>query len=71
MGARMNPYPRQHIVTGNKQQISDYIKKTTEDYRFYARVLRAIYSKPKLRNKIINLMKDIEDTGYLCVPEPR
>lgn len=53
---------------GTAEQISAWQKQDVEDYRFYAKVLRVIYNKPKLRSKILNTLKEIEDRRYARVP---
>jgi hypothetical protein len=67
-GASNNPNPFR-IVTGTTEQLNEERKKASEDYRFYARVLRVIYNKPKLRNMVMKIMEDIDNIRYFKIPD--
>lgn len=67
--ARNNPNPRQEIVTGDLDYINKHMQETAYDYRFYARVLRVIYNKPKLRESVLSIMKGMENIIYFKIPD--
>ena len=66
IGARNNPSRR--MVCGSEEEREKQRNIDKADYNFYARALRIIYNKPKLRNKMLERMKEIEGTVYHRTP---
>ncbi len=56
---------------GTAEQIRAWQKQDAEDYRFYTKMLRVLYNKPKLKSKILKILKEIEDRQYAKVPLAR
>ena len=53
---------------GTAEQISIWQEQDAEDYRFYAKALRTLYNKPKLKRRMIERMKEVEERKYFKVP---
>lgn len=62
--ARNNPSPKGTIILGNEEYIIQQKQELIEDYKFYAKALRIIYNKPKLRKRVLNIMNRIESALY-------
>lgn len=69
IGARNNPSRR--MVCGSEEEREKQKNIDKADYNFYARALRIIYNKPKLRNKMLERMEEIEGTVYHRIPRQR
>jgi hypothetical protein len=69
--ARSNPNPRPQIIYGDREYINECMKETVQDYRFYAKALRATCDKPKIRLQILDIMHRLENTLYHKTPEHR
>ena len=67
--ARSNPHPR--TVCWSRGSLEKQTTVDRDDYRFYARVLRVIYNKPKLRKKVVGIMREIENTRYYRIPDAK
>ena len=67
--ARSNPYPR--IVCWSEEAMEKQRIIGRDDYRFYARVLRTVYNKPKLRKKVSGIMEGIDNTRYFRIPDAK
>lgn len=63
--------PRTSIISGGEEYINQCKQELAKDFRFYARVLRIIYSKPRLRQQIIDIMHGIENTRFARVPKSK
>lgn len=69
IGARNNPKQKGLIIRGNPKYIIQQKQALIEDYKFYSKALRVIYSKPKLRKRVLNFMDGIENARYYIIPE--
>jgi hypothetical protein len=60
-----------NVITGTREELEESKRMVKEDYNFYARVLKAIYKKSKLRKKVIAVMKKLENVRYSQIPDCR
>jgi len=67
-GARNNPNP---IICTTTSDIDKERRKLKEDYNFYSRMLRVIYSKKKIREQVLNKLNEIENTAIHEIPAHR
>lgn len=67
--ARNNPNPIPLTVVCSKKDLEEQQQKINEDYKFYAKALRVLYNKSKLRKNILDIMHGLENIRYMIIPE--